>query len=198
MYEPQQLVKDNFALSTWLLIGALIQWSISLLPYRNITLITPVLLFLAYKLGRTLLMIFGLIPNTYMDGVIPGRTAIVMPGEKGTQDTEADTSVCAIVLGVRSNSPLGMFAPGYKVLGDYFKAMITQLDETATPSGYLGSSAWLSAADRGVSSELMSIVYFENEEKLHQFAHGPLHTEVMEWWHKTAKEHEHIGIMHEV
>lgn len=184
---------------TWLAIGALIQGLLCLLPYRNIALITPVILLLGFQVARTLLMSAGILHNPYMDGVLEGKkTALLYPDEKGVYGKPADRSICAIVLAVRSNSPLGMFADGYTEVGDYFVAMSKELDKNPTVHGYLGSSAWLSAADRGVSSEFMSIVYFDSAESLHAYAHGPLHTDALEWWQRTAKKHKHIGIMHEV
>jgi len=143
-------------------------------------------------------MTLGLIKNPYMDGVILGRTVPVYPTEKSAADAPAESSLCAIMLATRSNHPLGIFGPGYTEIGDYFKAMIAQLDKEAATNGYLGSSAWLSCADRGVASEFMSMVYFENEERLHEFAHGLLHTEATEWWTKTVKQHDHLSIMHEI
>lgn len=192
------LVKDNFELHTWLLLGAVAQGLICLLPYRNIALISPVILFLTLKLLRTALITAGLLPNPNMAGTIPGKTAIMYPSPKGTYDEPASQPVCAIVLAVRSNHPLGMFGPGYKEVGDYFRSMIKLLDANATKHGYLGSSAWLSASDRTSASEFMSIVYFENEDFLHNFAHGELHTKAVKWWDATEKEHGHVSIMHEV
>lgn len=153
---------------------------------------------LAYRAIRVLLMTVGLLHNPYMDGVLDGRTVPVYPDEKGSYEKPADAQVCAIMLAVRSNHPLGIFADGFKEVGDYFAKMSKQLDGDPTVHGYLGNSSWLSAADRGVSSEFMSMVYFDTPESLHAFAHGPLHTEAMEWWQRTAQKHKHIGIMHEV
>ena len=193
-----QIVRDNFTIPTWLMMGALIQGLLCLLPYRNSALVAPVVLVLTYQIVRTVLISFGVLHNPYMDGVIDGRTVPVFATEKGTREKPADQGVCAIMLAVRSNSPLGMFAPGFKEVGDYFQTMSAELDKQATALGYMGQSQWLSAGDRGVSSEYMSMVYFESSEKLHEYAHGPLHTDAMEWWQRTAKQHKHIAIMHEV
>ncbi|GAB7346000.1 hypothetical protein MBLNU457_4774t1 [Dothideomycetes sp. NU457] len=192
------LIKDNFALHTWLLIGALLQGCVSLLPYRNITLIFPVVLFLSYKIIRAVAMTMGFISNPYMGGVVLGRTVPVYPSEKDAAESPAESSLCAIMLAVRSNHPLGIFGPGYKEIGDMFKGMVAELDAGASSNGFLGSSACLSCHDRAVASEFMSMVYFENEDKLHEFSHGPTHTAATEWWVRTLKEHDHISIMHEV
>jgi len=133
-----------------------------------------------------------------MDGVIPGRTVPVYPSEKGVQETPAEKEICAIVLGARSNHPLGMFGPGFKEIGDYMNRMQAELDSTPKTHGFLGASSWLSSADRGTSSEAMTLMYFESSEALHAYAHGPLHTETMEWWSRMVKDIPHLAIMHEV
>lgn len=158
----------------------------------------PAFLLLLWRIVQPIAMSFGLIHNPYMDGVIKGRTVPVFADATGNQDRQADREICAIVLATRSNSPLGILAPGFKEIGDYFRDMSRQLDAEATRYGYLGQSCWVSAADRGVSSEFMSVVYFESAEKLHEYAHGPLHTEATAWWQRTVKEHDHLAIMHEV
>ena len=178
--------------------GAFLQGLLCLLPYRNIALVAPVMLYLLIGIVRTALQATGALRNPYMDGVVTQRTSPIFPDENGNQDKPASQQLCTIQLAVRSNSPLGMLAPGFKEVGDYFTAMTKQLDKNAAESGYLGSSAWISAADRTTGSEFMSLVYFDSVESLHRFSHGALHTEAMEWWHRTAKKHEHIGIMHEV
>lgn len=193
-----QILRDNFSIPTWLLIGALLQGLLAFLPYRNIALVAPVVTAISFLILRTILMTLGYLRNPYMDGVIDGRTVPVFPDEDGNYEKPADSQVCAIMLAVRSNHPIGMFAPGFKEVGDYFQGMSKELDSDPTITGYLGQSSWLSAADRGVSSEFMSIVYFNSIESLHAYAHGPLHTKAMEWWQRTAQQHKHIGLMHEV
>lgn len=198
------------------------QGLICLLPYRNIVLVSPVILILVYKILNTILMTAGFLPNHYADGVIHGRTTPVYATEKGARYKECDQQLCAIMLAVRSNHPLGMFAYGFKEVGDYFRDMISLMDQDPTKYGYLGSSAWLSVTDRSSSHELMSMVYFKNEEYLHAWAHDKLHTEgwlstiilphnaekitnqtsrscvAMEWWQKSLPKVHHIAIMHEV
>ena len=194
----EQLLRDNFTIPTWLMLGASLQGLVCLLPYRNIALVAPVVLVLSFQSVRTILMAFGLFKNSYMDGVIDGRSVPVYPNNEGQYEKPADSQVCAIMLAVRSNHPLGIFAEGYKEIGDRFASMIKELDNNATAKGYLGSSAWLSATDRTASSEFMSMVYFDSPESLHNFSHGPIHTDSMEWWQRTIQKHSYLAIMHEV
>ena len=192
------MLRDNFTIPTWLLLGALVQGFLCLLPYHNIALVAPASLALIGLIARTLLITFGILKNPYADGVIEGRTAALYADETGAYEKPGDQQICVIVLAVRSNHPLGLLADGFKDVGDYFNAMCAELDKDPKTHGFLGNSAWLAAGDRGVSSEFMSIMYFDSPESLHAYAHGPLHTETMEWWHKTEQKHKHIGIMHEV
>lgn len=193
------MIRDQFSITTWLAFGAIIQaTAYALLPYRNIVTILPVFLFLGYKLAFTAAVLFGLIPNPRMKNVTIGTTTPLFPDEKGLQDKAADRTICAIVLAVVSNHPLGLLGPAYKETGDQFDAMCKQMSSDPTKYGYLGHSTWLNASDNTTSSEFMSIVYFENEDYLHEYAHGPMHSETMQWWRKIVKDVPHIGIMHEV
>lgn len=181
------------------MLGALVQGAFSFLPYRNIALVAPVAMFLAFQLTRTTLQCFGVLKNPLMDGVIPGRTAIVYPNERnGQHDQAGNKKICAIILGIRSNHPLGMLAKGYYEAGQYFDEMLAELDKDATKCGYLGASGWISSSDRGYASEKMGILYFESAEKVHEYAHGALHSKSMQWWTQTAKTLPHIGLMHEI
>ena len=193
------MVRDQFSIATWLSIGAVIQAAAyALLPYRNIVTVLPVVLFLSYKLAYTTCVMTGLLSNPRMKDVIPYRTTLLFPDEKGVQDKAADTTVCAIILGVVSNHSLGMLGPGFKGVGDRFDNMVAQMSADASKYGYLGHSAWLNAADNMTSSEYMTILYFENEQYLHEYAHGPMHSEAMKWWREVEKNIPHVGIMHEV
>lgn len=194
-----QIIRDQFPISTWLLLGGLIQGIAHIvLPYRNIVLVLPVVLFLFYKALTTILVLTGIVPNAQMKDALLYRTVPVYPNEKGVYEKAGDTTVCAILLGVVSNHPLGMLGPGFQEVGDRFEAMVKEMSADATKHGFLGSSAWLNASHRTSSNEFMSILYFVDEDALHAYAHGPMHTKTMEWWHETEARHKHVGIMHEV
>ena len=168
------------------------------LPYRNLTLILPAVLVIGYKIVYAMLMTFGIVPNPRMSNVIPYRTAPIIPSDKGQQTQAGEETVCAIVLGVVSHHPLGMLGPGFKEVGDRFDAMVDEMSAEATKHGFLGASAWVGAAERTTGNEYMSILYFENEHYLHQYAHGPMHTKAMQWWREVEEKIPHVGIMHEV
>lgn len=193
------MIRDQFSLFTWLIFGALIQGIAHiLLPYRNIVLVLPVFMALLYKMVKTLLQIIGVLPNPLMKEVLPYRTGLIFPNEKGTQETPGDVPICAILLSAVSNHPLGMLGLGWKRVGNSFDDMIDELSADATKYGFLGATSWSNAGHRTSGNEIANILYFENEEYMHAYAHGPLHTKTMQWWHENASQLKHIGIMHEV
>lgn len=172
-----------------------------ILPYKNIMLVLPIFLILIAKLTTSLLQLFGITSNPVKADVIPTRTALAFPSQpKSLTPTEAgSSSVCAILLGLVSHSPLGMLAESFKETGDRFDAMCDELSADATKYGFLGGSAWVSS-ERTTSNEVAIIMYFENEEYMHAYAHGPMHTDAMAWWHDVSKKGKtmNVGIMHEV
>lgn len=46
--------------------------------------------------------------------------------------------------------------------------------------------------------EVTLISYWRSIEDLHNFAHSPLHREAWMWWEKTLKQHNFLGINHEI
>lgn len=179
----------------------MLQGILSFLPYRNIALVTPVFLVLLYRILKPIGMTYGLLHNPYMDGVITGRTVPVFADANGNREGKeaiADREICVLIIAARSNHPLGLLAPGYKEVGDFFRAMIKDLDANKEEHGLLGASQWMSANDRAVGSEIMSVLYFESSEHLHNFAHGGIHAEAMIWWKNGYENYGHIGIMHEI
>jgi hypothetical protein len=133
-----------------------------------------------------------------MKDVLLHRTAPVYPNSKGIQEKSGNETVCALLIAVISHHPLGMFGPGFKEVGDRFKLMVQEMSADASKHGFLGASSWINAAERTSSNEVASIMYFENEEYLHAYAHGPMHSQTMQWWREAEKDLKHVGIMHEV
>lgn len=93
---------------------------------------------------------------------------------------------------------MGALAPGLKELGNYFEAMIKDVESNAEKYTYLGSSSWIANAERPTNNELMTIIYFKTSEGLHNYAHGDLHREGWNWWNKNVAGFNHISIWHEV
>jgi hypothetical protein len=144
-------------------------------------------------------VLFNILPNDTMRDVIPGRTTIIYPDASGSQEVSGARPMCAILLSVVSHHPLGMLAPGYKEVGERFGAMTRELSADATKHGFLGASNWVNTS-RSRSNEFGTIMYFENDEALHDYAHGKMHTDTMLWWREEEKAGrvKHVGIMHEM
>jgi hypothetical protein len=108
------LLRDNFRISTWILLGCIIQYLLTL-GLRPSLAALPAFLLLGWATIDTLLMSFGLKKNPWYAGVIDGKFAAAYPaeGERSAIANPADNGPGAVmILGTRSNSPLGMFAPG--------------------------------------------------------------------------------------
>ena len=84
-------------------------------------------------------MSFGVKKNVWMKDVIDGKISVAYPaeGQRTAVDGQpGDNGPGAVmILGTRSNSPLGMFAPGFKEIGDRFRDMVKQLEDTKETSG---------------------------------------------------------------
>jgi hypothetical protein len=157
-----------------------------------------------------------------MDGVIVGKTCAQIPDRDGNFSARpSGENIVIFLLGARSNHALGMFAPGFKQLGDYFRDLSVAQSEGAADNGckskprfvsrslevrlmlncphfaVLGQSSW-SNADSNSTPEFLSISYWRSIEELHAFAQSPLHREAWAWWNRTLKEHDFIAIYHEV
>ncbi|KEF62342.1 uncharacterized protein A1O9_00314 [Exophiala aquamarina CBS 119918] len=137
-----------------------------------------------------------------MDGVIAGKWSVAYPSLQETEVVNGkpgDNGPGAVmILGTRSNSPMGFLADGFKEVGDRFRDMIAQLEETREESGLMGMSSWISAGERSSRNEYATISYWRSVEDIHRFALSQIHKDTWQWWNDTAKKHKHIGIMHEI
>lgn len=61
----------------------------------------------------------------------------------------------------------------------------------------LGQTSWTRKDERG-AMEFVFISYWRSIEDLHAYAHGPLHRQAWVWWEKTLKQHDFLGINHEI
>lgn len=188
------LLRDNFQLTTWLAIGCGIQAILSCL-IGDWRAYIPAFLLLLSRAIDTLLVVRQVKPNKTMKDVIQGRYTARVPATDGSYTNEKD--ICVFNIAARSNSPLGIFAPGYKELGEYFNNFVKLLDANPDEYGWLGGTSFLECGTQNASNQILMIGYFRNIEGLHKFAQGKEHREGWSWWERTVKEHGHIGISHE-
>ncbi|EER42054.1 conserved hypothetical protein [Histoplasma capsulatum H143] len=189
------IIRDNFTITTWLLVGGLIQGVVvALLGYLSLL---PAVAVLAYRFGNNLLMALGWTKNRYLSNVLLTKFTAQMPRSDGSfGSTFAERPLVVFLIGAKSSHPLGAFDPVFLKLADYFSKMVRELRETAEESGYLGSSAWISTEDT-TTNELMNVMYFRDFESLHKYAHGPLHIKGVKYWSSVVNDTPHVSIFHE-
>ena len=200
-----QLLRDQFSLTTWLLIGGALQSILFVLPIRPSYIVAPTFLILLTKVIDTLLITYNLKANPYLEGTYDTRFAALIPNSDGTfgapkteEDKEND-SIVILHLGFTVNHPLGIFAPGVREVGEGFKNMAKDLAVNAETNGFLGSTRFLSEQpNRDTKSEIVQVFYFRSNEHVHKWAEEPVHRDVWNWWNKVHTQYRHLGIMHEV
>lgn len=190
------IVRDQMSLSSWLALGAIFQGLLFLVLGR-VALILPVTV-IGWRVLDAFLQAQGLKHNPYMDGVILNKFSAQMPSEDGAYGNKpANGEVNVLLLGFKTNHPMGALAPGFKEMGDYFLAMMKDLEEHKSENGMLGASNWM-GSERSTSNELLVLFYFRSVEDIHKFAHGEVHRAGWNYWNKTVHQHPHLSIWHEV
>ncbi|KIW12897.1 hypothetical protein PV08_08084 [Exophiala spinifera] len=190
-------IRNTFSISTWLLMGALLQSLVVFIVPRFYAML-PSILILGARLLDTLAITYGFKRNPYLEGAIHGRTSPQIPDEDGTfhEDSSAE-KVVVFLLGFKSNHPMGFLTPKATAVGTYFNKMVKDLEKNSPDSGYYGGSSWQSQAANGAPENLI-LSYWRSTEDIHKFAYGPVHREAWDWWNKVIKDVDHIGINHEI
>lgn len=88
---------------------------------------------LSIRLLDKLLVAAGLRSGLLTDGVIMSKTTAQIPDRRGAFSAAGvcGEGVVIFLISAKSNHALGMFAPGFKQLGDYFRNMSIALGEGA-------------------------------------------------------------------
>ena len=194
-----QLLKEQFGFTSILAIGAVLISLLHLAIGQKAFFLAPLLL--GVRFIDAVLQTWGLKKNPYMEKVLLGPK---MSGQYPDASTglfgnePADGQVVVFMIGARNNHPLGLLAPGWKELGDYFAKMVSEVERNSEEYGYLGSQGWVADGERATSNEVMTVMFFRTPQGIHDYAHGPLHREGWGWWNKTEAQHAHIGIWHEI
>ncbi|CRG91708.1 hypothetical protein PISL3812_08759 [Talaromyces islandicus] len=198
---PIVLLRDQLPISTWLLLGASVHGALSLLlPQSGIYISGVVFLVLALRTVKALLQAYGILHNPEIDHAVLGKVSAQIPDPEGNMPTQpSQEGVVVMMLGIKSNHPLGSFAPGFQKIGKAFGDMLKVLDspEGREKYGFLNLSSYV-GTEASASNEIMTISYWRNIEGIHEFAHSPVHREIWDWWNRTEKQHPYISIMHEL
>ncbi|KAH8924626.1 hypothetical protein BT69DRAFT_1318781 [Atractiella rhizophila] len=203
-------LRDGLPLSTWIGIGGLLQVALTLLsryiPFISIfgiaipTLVLASLVpcYILFKpLAVVILVSYGWMENKYMRRVVADPAVAVVPGSEWREDgARVPPEYCVILLGARSNGPMGSFDRRFKLIGEQFRAMIEELDND--PSlGCWNHESWLSL-ERNTSNTIMTMFYFESPEKVYAFIKGKIHTLAEKVYYENAEQNREIEIWHEM
>lgn len=192
-----KLLGSNFRPSTLLLVGAVLQ-AILVLLIPTWYALTPAVGLLLLRLADTIAITAGVKANPYMKNVVLKKTSAQVPDQYGEFSADAAAEdVVIFLLCAKYNHPLGVLCPGAAEIGGYVQRMSEEIETSSASNGFLGSSGW-SMVDEHGAQELMLLQYWRSIEAIHEYAHGPLHREAWEWWQKTLKQHDYIGINHEL
>ncbi|KAJ5994166.1 hypothetical protein N7451_009890 [Penicillium sp. IBT 35674x] len=191
-------MRDQLSISTWLLLGAVAQ-GLAVLALPAFYAILPAMVILSYRVIDTFLMTVGLKKNRFMDNVIMGKFTGQIPNSEGVYSSKpADENVVSFQLITRSNHPLGIFAPGAREIATLAQNMYAQLAKERETYGFLGSKTMMGADERSAGNHIITMMYFRNLEGVHQFAHGPIHTDTWNWWNAKGKKYGYLTIAHEL
>jgi hypothetical protein len=106
---------------------------------------------------------------------------------------------------------MGLFAPGFKDLGEIMRRMQRGLDAEAERFGMLGCSHWV-AMERDYANSICFIMYFQAEKYvsvpsqwlsltvsrgLQDFARSKLHKDAYMWWSRNGDKYPYIHMWQE-
>ncbi|KAI9720830.1 MAG: hypothetical protein M1812_002669 [Candelaria pacifica] len=198
-------LRGNFTITTWLLLGALFQILLFLLPLRLTYTAAPVLVLLSWQILDHLLMIIGLKPDIYQKRALKAKYTALFPDENG-EFTKGDKkgiapgagNICVFILGFSVNHVLGPLAPGSAKLSEYAQAMFKELETQASEYGLLSFNYYTNSGAHTTGCEIMTIYYFKDMDYVHKFANSSVHRKGWDWFNRHTKEYPHLGIMHEL
>lgn len=191
------LVRDQLTVSSWLAVGACFQCLLFLAAGR--IAFVPAFLLLFYRIVDAALITNGVKANPALEGVVFNKFAPHFPDAEGKyRGKTANRDIVVFHIGARCNHPMGMFAPGNKELGDFFTEMCKDAEKRSEDYGLMGMTQYSVLGETSTNSEVMTVMFFENTEGLHKFAHDPLHREGWNWWNRNLAKFKHLSIWHEV
>lgn len=126
------------------------------------------------------------------------KATVQLPDLNGHFGPAGNEKITILLLGAKSNHPLGTFAPDFPKTLKYVDIMTNELEsDPKQESGFLGQTFFTRKDSKG-SNEFVIISYWRSLTDVHRYAHGPTHKEAWKWWDSTIKSHNYIGFMHEV
>jgi hypothetical protein len=130
------MLRMNVAISSWLLAGAFLQ-ALLLLALPITYAVSPPVFVLSIHIIDKILIALGLRNGLLTDSVITKKVTAQIPDANSEVSLarEGREDIITFLISAKSNHALGMFAPGFKELGDYFHGMATALREGVAEHG---------------------------------------------------------------
>ena len=76
--------------------------------------------------------------------------------------------------------------------------MFNELSKQAEEYGFLGMDFYTEASASTTGSQMLTLMYFKSLADVHRYAESPLHRKAWDWYNRFARQHSHLGIMHEL
>jgi hypothetical protein len=114
------------------MIGSTLQTLLLVLPIRRIYTVTPALTLLLIRAINTVLITYGYIPNPYLQSAIPKKSTAHLPDRNGNFGAPGSEKIAVLLLGAKSNHPLGIFAPDFATTGKFIQRMTDELEGDST------------------------------------------------------------------
>lgn len=96
-------IRDQLEITTWLLLGAVAQTALALLPIKPVYKFSPAITILLWRFSHALLMSYGFLENLYMKDVTMGKTTAMLPSNADPSSDPADSDICVFLLTTRCN-----------------------------------------------------------------------------------------------
>lgn len=90
--------------------------------------LAPAVILLALRVVDTMLITYGYKPNPYLRDVLPKKSTAQVMGKDGNFSGPGKEKIAILLLGAKSNHPLGIFAPDFNTMGDFNKKMNEHLE----------------------------------------------------------------------
>jgi hypothetical protein len=75
-----------------------------------------------------MLITYGVIPNPYLAGAIPKKSTAQVMDRDGNFSGPGKEKIAVLMLGAKSNHPLGVFAPDFGYVGKLLQKMTAELE----------------------------------------------------------------------
>ena len=115
-------------------MGACLQSCVTIIV-PSIYGLAPSALFLLTRLINTALITFSYKKNPYLEEVVMNKTTAQIPDGDGNFVDAGQQKVGILILGAKSNHPLGLFAPDFGKVNVYVEQMSRELEAGAEHNG---------------------------------------------------------------